>query len=128
MILLPGIFVFGSNLAGRHGKGAAAHARVHYGAETGVGRGRTGQAYALPTKDENLRTLPRHKVHEEIGLFVAYANDHLDLTFFLTPVGTGLAGHGRRDIWKAFADLGLPPNVALTSSWLDPGAVPGGPQ
>ena len=49
------IFVFGSNLAGRHGAGAALYAARKYGAKYGVGVGRTGDAYALPTKDENLK-------------------------------------------------------------------------
>ena len=46
------IFVFGSNEAGRHGKGAALAAKLQYGAVYGVGRGRTGNAYAIPTKDK----------------------------------------------------------------------------
>ena len=45
------IFVFGSNLAGRHGKGAALHAKLHYGAIVGRGVGRQGNSYAIPTKD-----------------------------------------------------------------------------
>lgn len=49
------IFVFGSNLAGRHGKGAALSALHYHGAEYGVGIGRTGQAYAIPTKRKPLR-------------------------------------------------------------------------
>lgn len=49
------IFVFGSNLAGRHGKGAALIARQRFGAVYGVGEGFTGNAYAIPTKDQNLR-------------------------------------------------------------------------
>ena len=56
------IFVFGSNEAGRHGKGAALHARQHYGAKYGVGFGRTGDAWAIPTKDAQLRTLPLDRI------------------------------------------------------------------
>ena len=37
------IFVFGSNLAGMHGGGAARIAHEKFGAEWGVGVGRTGQ-------------------------------------------------------------------------------------
>ena len=44
------IFVFGSNLAGRHGKGAALDAKNKYGAIYGVGFGRTGNSYAIPQK------------------------------------------------------------------------------
>ena len=52
------IFVFGSNLAGRHGKGAAKYARNNLGAVYGVGEGLTGDCYALPTKDYNIKTRP----------------------------------------------------------------------
>lgn len=52
------IFVFGSNLAGRHGKGAALYARQHYGAIYGQGVGRQGNSYAIPTKDGKLNPLP----------------------------------------------------------------------
>lgn len=58
------VFVFGSNLAGRHGKGAALEAAQHWGAQYGVGEGRTGNAYALPTKDANLRTLPLLEIEQ----------------------------------------------------------------
>ncbi len=51
------IFVFGSNLAGRHGRGAALVAAKRFGAAYGVGSGITGQCYAIPTKDEDLHTL-----------------------------------------------------------------------
>lgn len=45
------VFVFGSNPEGVHGAGAAKTARDMFGAQTGVGEGMTGSAYALPTKD-----------------------------------------------------------------------------
>lgn len=45
------VFVFGSNPGGVHGAGAAKTARDMFGAQTGVGEGMTGNAYALPTKD-----------------------------------------------------------------------------
>ena len=52
------IFVFGSNLAGRHGKGAALYAKKHHGAIYGQGYGLQGRSFAIPTKDYNLKTLP----------------------------------------------------------------------
>lgn len=67
------IFVFGSNLAGRHGKGAALYAREHYGAVYGVGVGPTGSAYAIPTKDGKLRTLPLDQIKKHVDAFLAYA-------------------------------------------------------
>jgi hypothetical protein len=70
------IFVFGSNLAGRHGKGAALHAKNHYGAIQGVGFGRTGNAYAIPTKDENLQVLPLTTIRAWCWAFIEYARAH----------------------------------------------------
>src|SRR5687767_5023360 len=86
------IFVFGSNLGGRHGKGAALHAAKHYRAIYGQGIGRQGDSYAIPTKDERLRTLPLHKIKEYVEDFLTYAKEHPGLTFKLTAIGTGLAG------------------------------------
>lgn len=87
------IFVFGSNLSGIHGAGAALYARRHYGARNGVGNGRTGDAYAIPTKDYDVATslsLTRIKVH--VTEFLHYATKHPELTFRLTAIGCGLAG------------------------------------
>ena len=54
---MTAIFVFGSNLAGRHGKGAALHARRHHGAVYGQGIGLQGSSYPIPTKDAQIRTM-----------------------------------------------------------------------
>jgi hypothetical protein len=116
------IFVFGSNLAGRHGKGAALHAKAHYGAVNGVGRGRTGRAYALPTKDKNFRVLPLEEVEKNIVEFLRYADANPLDDFYLSPIGTGLAGYERRDIWAILVKHGLPGNVLLTASWVTPEA------
>ena len=115
---MTNIFVFGSNLAGRHGKGAALFAKTHYGAEYGVGIGRTGRAYALPTKDENLVSLPLDIIGRYILAFILHARKHADDTFLLTPVGSGLAGHSRREILELFKQHELPANVVFTKEWL----------
>ena len=112
------IFVFGSNLAGRHGKGAALFAAQHYGAERGVGEGRTGNAYAIPTKGRNLERLPFSDIDTAVSRFVAHAKEHAGETFLLTPVGTGLAGHSKKDVWRVLSREGLPSNVVLSSSWV----------
>jgi hypothetical protein len=64
------IFVFGSNLAGRHGKGAALEALRHYGAKRGVGFGHEGLSFAIPTKDEKLKRLPLPKINGYAQLFL----------------------------------------------------------
>jgi Domain of unknown function (DUF4326) len=109
------IFVFGSNEAGRHGKGAALHARRHYGAKYGVGFGRTGNSWAIPTKDAQLRTLPLERIAQYVGQFLVYAEQHPELTFKVTAVGTGLAGYTHEDIAPLFARA--PANCRLPGEW-----------
>jgi hypothetical protein len=115
------IFVFGSNLAGRHGKGAALFAARHYGAEQGVGRGRTGRSYALPTKDANLRTLSIVEIQMNIRDFAHHAILQKHETFLLTPIGCGLAGYSRTIIGEIVREIGLPDNVVLTHTWITEG-------
>jgi hypothetical protein len=105
------IFVFGSNLAGRHGKGAALEAKQKHGAITGRGFGLQGDSYAIPTKDENLRTLPLSRIERFVHGFLADAADRPDLTFRLRAIGCGLAGYTPADIAPMFR--GAPPNVIL---------------
>ena len=113
------IFVFGSNLAGRHGKGAALHAKHHHGAIYGNGEGIQGTSYAIPTKDENLRPVSQDFLQAAIGRFCQYARDNSHMQFALTPVGCGLAGFDKRTVWGMLKFHGIPPNVYLTSSWLE---------
>lgn len=112
------IFVFGSNLAGRHGKGAALTARLHHGAELGVGEGLSGSSYAIPTKDKNLKVLPLEDIKEAIHRFLQFAKISPGLEFKLTPIGCGLAGYKRSEIWAILKAEGVPPNVYLTSTWV----------
>lgn len=109
------IFVFGSNLAGRHGAGAALHARNHCGAKYGVGEGLQGKSYAIPTKDEQLRTLPLERIREYVERFIAFATERSDLTFEVTRIGCGLAGYKDEDIAPMFQ--GAPTNCKLPASW-----------
>lgn len=112
------IFVFGSNLAGRHGAGAAKWAKDHCGAVYGEGNGRTGKAYALPTKDEYLKTLPLEEIDFHVKIFLAYAVMRSDLKFLLTPIGTGLAGYSLKEIKNLFENKHVPSNVYLSREWL----------
>jgi len=68
------VFVFGSNLAGRHGKGAALYARQRRGAIYGQGEGLLGlqgRSYAIPTKDAMIRTLPLAAIASHVARFAA---------------------------------------------------------
>ena len=106
---MPDIFVFGSNLAGRHGKGAALYARKHYGAEYGIGEGVTGRAYAIPTKTETLAVRPIADIKESVDRFIEYAWLHPMDRFQLTAIGCGLAGYTPDQIAPLFRSA--PPNV-----------------
>lgn len=103
------VFVFGSNLAGRHGAGSAAEAVTYWGAVYGIGEGRQGNAYAIPTKDAKLRTLPLEKIRTSVALFIGYARANPEIDFRLVAIGCGLAGYAPAEIAPMFADA--PPNV-----------------
>lgn len=105
------VFVFGSNLGGYHGAGAAWEARKNWGAKLRVGEGRTGQSYALPTKDEYIKTRKLHEVSESVNRFKEYATNHPELTFLVTAVGCGLAGFTPQQIAPMFE--GAPSNCVL---------------
>lgn len=111
------IFVFGSNLAGRHGKGAALHAYKYHGANYGQGVGLQGNSYGIPTKDTQLRVLPLVEIESYVTTFKLHAIASPHLTFYLTPIGCGLAGYKPHQIAPMFK--GSPSNVIIP-----PGFVP----
>lgn len=115
------IFVFGSNLAGRHGKGAALYAKRNYGAIYGIGEGRQGNSYAIPTKDYRLKTLSLDAIADSIAIFLEYALEHPELKFKITPIGCGLAGYTRSQIKPLFEGYSpLPRNCFYSKEWNDP--------
>lgn len=111
------IFVFGSNLAGRHGKGAALYARKHYGAVYGQGSGLQGDSYAIPTKDENLIPLPLWQIKCHVYKFLEFAIVNTEMIFQVTPIGCGLAGYKYSDIAPMF-EL-VPNNVILPREFIE---------
>jgi hypothetical protein len=113
------VFVFGSNLAGRHGKGSALEARKHHGAIYGQGEGRQGNSYGIPTKDGRLgrslsdwrSTLSLPVIHSHVETFLAYAKEHPEDTFRVAAIGCSNAGYKPKQIGPFFAEAG--PNVIL---------------
>jgi hypothetical protein len=103
------VFVFGSNLAGVHGAGAARAAELKFDAERGVGEGPTGDCYALPTKDTRIQTRALSQIAVSAELFCAWAGAHPEKEFLLTAVGCGLAGYKPAQIAPLFEHC--PPNV-----------------
>lgn len=116
---MTAVFVFGSNLAGRHGKGAALHALKKHGAIYGQGVGRQGNSYAIPTKDANIQTLPLEYIKHYIGEFIEYAWNTPECMFMLTPIGTGLAGYSREEIYSLLKQFDVPSNVLFTKEWFN---------
>ena len=106
------IFVFGSNLAGMHGGGAARIARLHFGAVMGKGVGLQGQSYAIPTMQGGVETI-RPYVEE----FIAYAKHHQELHFLVTPIGCGIAGFEAEDIAPLFESAKRMKNISLPESF-----------
>lgn len=109
------IFVFGSNLSGRHGKGAAAYAREHHGAVYGKGVGLQGSSYAIPTKDHALRPMPLDQISHYVRRFIDFATEHPEMVFQVTRVGCGTAGYSDKQMAPLF--VGVPENCLLPTEW-----------
>lgn len=105
------VFVFGSNLAGRHGRGAALLAVKCFGAKYGQGIGLMGQSYGIATKDKHLKVLPLEEIQKQVIEFLAFTESHHELTFLVTQIGCGLAGYKPKQIAPMFDSV--PPNVLL---------------
>lgn len=109
------IFVFGSNLAGKHLGGAARYAADKFGAEMGTGEGLTGDSYALPTMDETFSPLSLEVISYGVKRFLDFTGKHPDLNFYVTRVGCGIAGFSDSDIAPMF--LGAPSNCNFDPQW-----------
>lgn len=108
------VFVFGSNLAGAHGGGAAAAAVRYFGAVWGQGVGMQGQSYAIPTMHGGVDAI-RPYVDE----FIQYAKEHPEMTFLVTRIGCGIAGFREEQIAPLFAAALDLPNVVLPKTFVD---------
>jgi hypothetical protein len=107
------IFVFGSNLSGRHGKGAAKTA-LGWGAKWGQGSGLQGRTYGIPTKDASIRrTLTIIEIKPFVDEFIEFAKNNPDMIFLVTEIGCGLAGHKQKDIAPLFLNAVDVENIHL---------------
>lgn len=110
------IFVFGSNLAGVHGAGAARFAKLQHGAVWGKGIGLQGNSYAIPTKDHSIKTLPIARIHGYVQNFLDFAVfDRPDLQFQVTCIGCGLAGLKHEEVAPMF--VGASSNCSFDTAW-----------
>lgn len=108
------IFVFGSNIAGQHGGGAARFAMQNFGAVWGEGVGRTGQCYAIPTMHGGIDTIGPY-VHD----FISYAADHPELEFLVTPIGCGIASFSEDEMAILFLDALSYGNIVLPKKFVE---------
>lgn len=106
------VFVFGSNLAGMHGGGAAYAAFKLFGAVMGCGVGLRGQSYAIPTMQGGVETIKPY-----VDDFIAFAKEHPELFFFVTRIGCGIAGFRDKEIAPLFAEAHGLENVCLPESF-----------
>lgn len=111
------IFVFGSNLSGIHGAGAARYALLHHGAVMGQGMGLQGTSYALPTKGVNISFMPLTDIGRHVAAFISFAKIRPDLTFRVTRVACGLAGFKDEQVAPLFKEALPLKNVRLPKGW-----------
>ena len=106
------VFVFGSNLAGMHGGGAAWVAFRKFGAVMGQGVGLQGQSYAIPTMQGGVETIAPY-----VDDFIAFAKEHPERFFYVTRIGCGIAGFRDSQIAPLFADAVDVPNICLPDTF-----------
>ena len=107
------VFVFGSNLGGFHAGGAARVAVDKFGAVWGQGVGLQGQSYAIPTMHGGVDVI---KPYEDE--FIAFAREHRELKFLVTPIGCGIAGFTVEEIAPLFADAIDDENIILPEGFV----------
>ena len=106
------IFVFGSNLAGMHGGGAAYVAFKKFGAIMGCGVGLQGQSYAIPTMQGGVETIKPY-----VDDFIAFAKEHPELFFYVTRIGCGIAGFRDKEIAPLFKEALVLENICLPETF-----------
>ena len=106
------VFVFGSNLVGAHGGGAAAIAWRKFGAVWGQGVGLQGQSYGIPTMQGGVDTIKPY-----VDDFITFAKSKPELTFLVTRIGCGIAGFRDEEIAPLFAEAHTIENIVLPKNW-----------
>lgn len=108
------IFVFGSNIQGYHGGGAARMALNKFGAVWGKGDGLQGQSYAIPTMEGGVET-----IRPFVDKFISFASKHPEYTFLVTRIGCGIAGFTDGEIAPLFQNAISITNIILPKTFAD---------
>ncbi len=106
------IFVFGSNLDGMHGGGAARAAYNKFGAIWGQGVGLQGQSYGIPTMHGGVDVIKPY-----VDEFINFAKSHHELKFLVTRIGCGIAGFRDEEMAPLFKDAIEIENIYLPKSF-----------
>lgn len=108
------IFVFGSNLAGSHGGGAARLAYNRFGAIWGQGVGLQGQSYAIPTMQGGVETIKPY-----VDEFIEFAKQHQEFKFLVTKIGCGIAAYKIEEIATLFQNALGVDNIILPQEFVN---------
>ena len=108
------IFVFGSNLQGMHGGGAARVAHEKFGAVWGEGIGLQGQSYAIPTMHGGVDAIAPY-----VNDFIAFAKEHPELKFLVTEIGCGIAGFRISEMAPLFKEALEMENIYLPERFIE---------
>lgn len=113
----PVVYTFESNLRGHHGSGSALHAARQFSAASGVGRGRTGDAFAIPTMFAATVAMPLDAILQEVRGFLKHAKAHPEQLFLVSRIGSGLPGRNNAAHAIRDAFLEAPHNCLLPGVW-----------
>ena len=108
------VFVFGSNLQGMHGGGAARVAHEKFGAVWGEGIGLQGQSYAIPTMHGGVDAIAPY-----VNDFIAFAKEHPELKFLVTEIGCGIAGFRISEMAPLFKEALKMENIYLPERFIE---------
>lgn len=109
------VWVFGSNLKGQHGSGAAKVAHANFSAPYGAFRGSVGQAYAIPTNDKKLNLICLVDIKNDVAEFLEVAKNTPKSKYFVTRIGCGFSGYEDSEIAPFFR--GAPDNCSFNEAW-----------
>ncbi len=108
------VFVFGSNLEGLHGGGAALLAYERFGAVWGQGTGLQGKSYGIPTMHGGVDVIAPY-----VDEFIAFAREHKELKFLVTEIGCGIAGFTVEEMAPLFRKALDEVNIYLPQRFID---------
>ena len=108
------IFVFGTNQYAKHGGGAAVIASREFGAKYGESPiGLVGNTYGIITTSFNDVPVSIEFIRSQIETLYYFALLRPDLKFYVTKIGTGIAGFSIDEIKSVFRLTFKPNNIIL---------------